>query len=411
MKQLLTSLTVTLFLLVVTFPLLSQNPLLPVTIDPLNSKALEIVEVKDKIILDYLNEDEDVKNFHQYLRSVQTPSQFSMLSNLRIVTLGQNKKPFLLDADWRLPLSVFGFKKFGYHSFQIIPWFKFRIFQDDKNAHYGIGDFSRPVRTPSAMPGVAWYWTLPSWWQKKPSADFFKHKYIGIYAFHHSNGQDGPTIIRGNGGLIINQYNGDFSQDIVFEFIVGGRRIGREMPFTTGRNTLVPKLQKGTMGFEYERVVSKYTEFNWRVGYEYHPSSLTLSILNRLNIYGRNRCNLYLTWSHKRKLAKYISNEEQWYQFEQEKSYERWRHSLNVSYIADKNYARGELTNKTQDMEWFRFDRRLNFDYSLYFIPKNWQSLAFFTQVGYFGSDYYNIYFNDSYLGVRVGLAFAFFEK
>jgi len=173
-------------------------------------------------IIDDLYQQND---FHNTLQVIREPTTASGLwTNYNWVIDGYQKNPFILDADVNFPIAVRAPIKGLYSSVHFIPKFKFRIFKNDESVPFGIGDVSRPVRTPSAMPGIAWYFTPKSWWHRTDNVDTFKDKYFGIHLFHHSNGQDGVELDTVKLGEI-NTYNGNFSENLVVKFVFGGRRI------------------------------------------------------------------------------------------------------------------------------------------------------------------------------------------
>lgn len=116
------------------------------------------------IVSDEKNRLIENHHFHATMRMIQEPSTVSSITNWTINTYGYDKKNFILDGDLQFPISIGG-GRFGMNTFQIIPRFRFRIFQDDPMVPFGKeGDTSLPVRTPSAMPGIAYYGTFRSWW-------------------------------------------------------------------------------------------------------------------------------------------------------------------------------------------------------------------------------------------------------
>ena len=189
----------------------------------------------------YLNERLRIRkrnfNFHKTLRYIQPPSTLSggTITSYTINTLGYDKKNFVLDADVQFPIAIGG-KRFGLNTIQIIPRFKVRIFQDDQNVPFGVaGDTSLAVRTPSTIPGIAYYFSFNRWWDptrrydralknefpRNERHEFRDNKYLGVYIFHHSNGQDGNEIAPNDS---VNIYNGNYGEQVVFEFIYGQQR-------------------------------------------------------------------------------------------------------------------------------------------------------------------------------------------
>src|SRR5690606_26833618 len=106
---------------------------------------------------------------------------------------------------------------------------------------------------------------------------------------------------------------------------------------------------------------------------------------------------------------KFIGDGTLWCKVAPEQTYERWRHILNGSFALDKNYYRGEISS-LRKVSFFDLSKRLNINYTCYYMIGESKYSALFAQIGYFGSDDYNIYFNESYFNLRTGIAFAFFN-
>lgn len=155
---------------------------------------------------------------------------------------------------------------------------------------------------------------------------------------------------------------------------------------------------------------AKKCELYWKVGYEWHPEQLTNSVFDNLDIYGRYRLNINMSYLIKSTLWRPIFLGEKIYSFIPEKPYEKWRHTLNISYILDRNYKRGNYL-APEEVKFFNMKRRLNVNYTIYYVIGRSQNAALFAQFGYQGSDDYNIYFNNSYTNIRFGIAFAFFDQ
>ncbi len=156
-------------------------------------------------------------DFHYLMRSIHEPSFVTSKITWNWWNLGTVKKNYVLDADVNIPIALGG-KRMGLSTFHVIPRFIVRIFHDDMSIPYGPkGDDSFPVRTPSTIPGLAWYFTFKSLWEsgQNDHANYF----FGIYAFHHSNGQDGDEIYPDN---TVNIYNGSFGEQVVFDFTFFG---------------------------------------------------------------------------------------------------------------------------------------------------------------------------------------------
>jgi len=93
-----------------------------------------------------------------------------------------------------------------------------------------------------------------------------------------------------------------------------------------------------------------------------------------------------------------------------EKAFERHRFTLNFSFIADSNYRRGNFLN-SETIQFFDLSKRINLNVNWYRVIGDSQQAATFLQIAYSGSDEYNIYFNNTTLNFRAGIAFAFFDQ
>lgn len=347
-------------------------------------------------------------DFHEIMRIIANPSTNSAFSNVRWVTDGYQKKPFVLDSDINIPIAI---KIPGYFStIHIIPRFKFRIFQNDLDFPYQNGDQSLPVRTPSAMPGIAYYFTTKKAWDGSATSSLLRNKYFGIYAYHHSNGQDGPEIDTANDN--VNLYNGNFSEGLVFEFIWGGKKIyvSEDNPdyFDLINLKLLENNRPGKSLTVKPSLARK--ELYWRIGYEWHPKALTNAVFDELNLLSRYRMTYNISLLQMPTKVKYIGDGQKWCLLEKEKPYEKWRHVLHGSFALDHNYYRGNISNREQ-ISLFNLSKRLNIHYTCYYVLGESKHTALFGQIGYVGSDDYNIYLNESYFNLRCGIAFAFFHQ
>ncbi len=366
----------------------------------------------EKSILTEINSRNTHYDFHYTMRKIQNPSTISGLglTNYKWNVTGYQKKPFILDGILNMPIAIQGPRVLGINTFHAIPKFKFRIFQNDEDFPYGNGDSSSPVRTPSAMPGMAWYWTKKSWWKINSDDDNPKSKYLGIYAYHHSNGQDGPELDTLRLGEI-NTYNGNFGEQIIIEFIYGGQiKFTPEQYDFYGDENELKKVKSRKAGNVYSQYITKRSELYWKASYEYHPGFLSNEVFKELNTYGRHRLNFNLSYLQLRSVRDFISDGQLWCQIAEERSFEKFRHTLDFSYIIDSNYNRGNFTNP-DEISFIDISKRLNINYTIYRVIQRTQNFALFAQIGYNGSDRYNIYFNDSYINLRAGLAFAFFDQ
>lgn len=346
--------------------------------------------------------------FHRTMRMLQEPSTVTSFTTWTRNKLGYDKKNFVLDADVQMPIS-FGGKRWGLNEIQVIPKFLVRIFRDDPAVPYGVhpkGDESLPVRTPSAMPGLAYYRSFRNWWNNHA----FPLKFIGLYAYHHSNGQDGPELEIINGQKQVNVYNGNFSEDLVFELIVGGSIIPPANNAVLFSHRNVSKVNTNIPGKQIFIKIARQQEFYWKLSYEWHPKALSNDVFDSLQMMGRHRLNLRTALLFIPQMAEYIGDGTLWCNVVPEERFERLRLTGNINYVLDQPYYRGDLDN-LEKVDFLNVNRRLNLWISAYWVLGRMGSAALFGQVGYWASDNYNIYFNQSLWQFKVGLAFAFFDQ
>ncbi|MFC5412874.1 hypothetical protein ACFPMF_26355 [Larkinella bovis] len=345
------------------------------------------------------------EDFQRTMVVLQEPSTVTSLATWTIMDLGYQKKNFILDSDLQLPIAIGG-KRFGLNHVQVIPRFQVRIFQDDIQVPFGPkGDYSLPVRTPSAMPGIAYYRSFRQWWKNVNAPRWF----TGLYVFHHSNGQDGSEIDTVRRPGEVNIYNGNFSENVIAEFIVGGKwTLGRTDLLISPENRALRNAAKPG-DLLYFKTQKKW-DLYWRIGYEWHPKSLSNSVFDSLGMYGRHRINVRVGLIRIRNLMEYIKGTDTFCMLKPETAFEQFRVTLNMNYIADTRYNRGN-TFSLDRIAQFNLKRRLNLWASFYYILGKSKHSALFAQAGYFGSDTYNIYFNQSMWHVKAGFSFAFFDQ
>lgn len=346
--------------------------------------------------------------FHRTMRMMQEPSTVTLFTTWTRNDLGYDKKNFVLDADVQIPIS-FGGKRWGLNEIQVIPKFLVRIFRDDPNVPYGVqpkGDASLPVRTPGAMPGLAYYRSFRSWWTNNS----FPLKFIGLYAYHHSNGQDGYELDTTNGRKEVNVYNGNFSEDLIVELMIGGTMVSTPNASVLSSPRNARKIKDNTPGKQMFIKAARQREFYWRLGYEWHPKSLSNEVFDSLRIMGRHRLNVRTALLFVPTMVEYIGDGTVWCNVVPKRRFERVRLTGNINYILDQPYYRGDLKN-LKKVDFLNASRRLNMWVSAYWVLGRMGSAALFGQVGYWGSDNYNIYFNQSLWQFKVGLAFAFFDQ
>lgn len=313
---------------------------------------------------------------------------------------GLQKKPFLLNADIQTPIGLGGprwnIRGVGIiSSIHLVPQFKVRILDNDKSR----GDSSRPVRTPSYLPRATLYLTHKNLWRKNSTSHLF-----GFSAFHHSNGQDGNEF---NDDGSINTYNGNFGEQVVFDFIYSGintKEINRLI--VRDSSTIKRELKGGAYYAESKRVVR---DIYWRAVYELHTKSLTNQDILPYNLYGRHRLNLQLAYVHSPIYStKVQSSNGRSYYVSKNKTKELFRILLNTQIILDKEYNLGDMNNQTSASSLIK--DRLNIYLTAYMRIRGTPNSAVFIQFGHWASDNYNIYFQQSIWHFRAGIALGYFK-
>ncbi|MBL4676329.1 MAG: hypothetical protein JKY70_09025 [Mucilaginibacter sp.] len=220
-------------------------------------------------------------------------------------------------------------------------------------------EYGNPVKSPSYMPGLNLYYRINS--------DAYHPQYISASYTHHSNGIRGPSL---NPDGSINVDSGKFSTDFV------------QVNYTLGKRTDKPNTilnQYGTLGIEMHRSL-----FDDGGG-----ASLGLP-----GHYGFVRVN-----------GTYVHNLAKRYQDDidpNRSDFRNWqRLQFDFTYIAGKTgYAATDL------------GKRLNASLKYYYQFPFMHNAAFVVGAGYRGQDDYNIYFQDNYfymqLGIASGLNFLF---
>lgn len=361
--------------------------------------------------------------FHNTLMQIQEPSLVSVwfmdyTKNLS----GFQKKPFILDGDVQTPIAIGGKRFVGKHgkwlnAIHVTPQFRVRIFNDDPAFPAGpVGDRSLPVRTPSTMVGITYYGAPARFSDPEEFGNptILDNLYFGLRGFHHSNGQDGyelDTLRPANKGKI-NIYNGNFGENLVFEFIVGGKTEFRRDNIMKSRSNLrvLEEKKQYKPGTEMYLKMHRQHEMYWRASYEWHPKPLTSQFFDSLSIYGRHRINLNLGQSVFVNLLEVIRGKTKWDTVMQEKKYEKWRVTGNMNFIFDGDLKAGNAQD-LKKVSALDVSKRLNLWITCYRMILQTQNAAFFVQAGYFGSDNYNIYFAQRMWQLRFGLAFGIFDQ
>ncbi len=349
-------------------------------------------------------------NFFESTILFAEPSIISFLPLGITYNLDRNlqKKMFILDADIRTPIALGGKKWYWerlelFNAFHVIPRFQVRIFQNDPK----FDDRSTPVRTPSYMPTIKYFITQKKLWNTERKTKYF----FSVELFHHSNGQDGAEFTKDS---IINVYNGNFGENLVFEFAINGSTSNvfdsstptEEVPTEYERaERLRTETQTKNLKTTKEKIDVSKSIF-WKVGVEWHPKGLTNKVFLEEKMYGRYRLNAnlgYIFAPEKRELI-YSKEEEAWIAVEDWGPRESVRLLANISYILDGSYY-SPPTDNPEKINFFNIEKRLNLEGAVFWRIKGTPSSALFGKISYLGSDPYNIYFQQSLFSIKVGIA------
>ncbi|HLP22371.1 MAG TPA: hypothetical protein VK174_18780 [Chitinophagales bacterium] len=223
---------------------------------------------------------------------------------------------------------------------------------------------SSPVRTPSYNPG-----TTVSVRLLNDTVHLF---YATASLFHHSNGQDGPTLdIRDSTEpRRMNTTNGSFATN----YWAAG--LGYSQTISAGKLSYA---------------------MNGRVEVEHHIFGIDEGLKGR---FGNVRLNMKFTSIALGKSVETIRLGKKWKAvLREEELVEMFRLTFAATFILDK--FNGPESNK--------FYRRLNVEVkAMYRIPGS-PNVSVFAGGGYYGQDPYNIYLQDHYPFIRIGFASGFF--
>jgi hypothetical protein len=364
-------------------------------IDTLSSLSQDSLSEEEKEIIHQRNW---ANGFTQTLHKIGDPSiasfgfsDFNYNSNPK-----KQKKPFILNTSIQ-PILALGGKRWyikNYiHTLQVIPSLTIRIFENDSSQN----DHSMPVRTPDFICRFNYFFSHKKLWN-----DVSRYKtYFGICMFHHSNGQDGYEF---NKDGTINTYNGNFSEIAVLELMAAGMK-SYQKPLTAAE-----RVQKAK-GARHIQLESKNSMLYWKLSFEKHPNSLTTPKVVKYHLYGKNRVNLQLGYlfNPRSRHVVYAKQKQKWVPIESGfHSREVRRVVFNMSYILDNGYNTSSI-NSLQRVDFFNASKRLNVDLTWFERIGTSNDYAVFMRVGYYGSDPYNVYFQESIFVARVGIAFGNF--
>ncbi|MCR9173518.1 MAG: hypothetical protein NXI10_13540 [bacterium] len=340
------------------------------------------------------------------------------------------KRNYILNAETRVPIGLGGKgwtignnNKYWISYVELTPEFKVRIFQNDPSW----GDSSMPVRTPSYLPGLSYIGASKRMWEVE--GDKKMRHYVGVKAYHHSNGQDGPEIQ----GDTINLYNGNFGEQIVFQFFWGGMITHRKDNVAGGLNRIAKKNKKAEEYDKTDKDGNKKPRYKygattwaadykdniwfWRTGFEYHPWETwgTNTVYRDYKIYGRHRLQLsggLIIAPFWKEYA--FTSKDKWKVLYSDKvdhlRKELFRFTASIEYILDGQYYSGKNINNLQKNNFFDPTKRLNLHLTMYWRVPGTPMAALFARASYIGSDNYNVYFQNSYVETRLGIGFNFFD-
>jgi hypothetical protein len=321
------------------------------------------------------------------------------------------KKSYVLHADVQMPIAIGGKRysvgskkthnRYWMSSVHVVPQFKVRIFRDDP----AWGDSSLPVRTPSYLPRLTYYGAPAGLWNREKG----RFHFLGISAYHHSNGQDGTEFL----GDSVNIYNGNFGENAVFNFLIGGiYQKGGISTTLMKRDSILLNKAKNDPITEHKTIHhanSIARTMYWRAGFEWHPVVLSNAEYHQTGVYGGNRIQLQAGWIISPTYQEKIWHNDQWEEVGSPKQKELFRIVVNMEYITDRSYYKGTLNNLTE-IKLSDLSKRMNLNATGYVRIPGTAHAAGFLSVGYWGSDDYNVYFQKSMFQIRGGLAFAFFD-
>ncbi|OUJ69399.1 hypothetical protein BXP70_26550 [Hymenobacter crusticola] len=285
--------------------------------------------------------------------------------------LGAPKAPYILSADVIPQFAIGG--KWLPVAIHLTPRFKARIFRNNEL----IGDSSLPVRTPSYMPGATIYFKS----DKLNKPDAYLYKFASLSLFHHSNGQDGNSL-RPDGTY--NQYDGSFSTN----YLEGAVYVSRKFGYSDGND----------VNFTCDNGAKTHYDAYGRLGFEKHFSSDP----NMVGRYGQNRLNVRAGLIRNKVYRDKLITSQKDTLYSECYTRERYRAVLTTSFITDSNLP--DLGGKMNSWK-----RRVNAELMIARRLPVSANVAIQASAGYYGSDPYNAYFEDSYFFIRAGLAFGFF--
>ncbi len=348
--------------------------------------------------------------FFEELQVVSTPSTVSGtgVTNWAFYPdTARYKKSFILNADINTPIALGGRGWHGKRGFvsciHLTPQFKIRILAED----HAQSDKSLPVRTPSYLPRVTYYGSPRCWMEKRPQMI----QYFGLMAFHHSDGQDGHefidslNILPGYAIGETNKYNGNFGENAVFEFMYGGIWYSNDAVINKSLKKEVHKDNKTHLNKVSNR---SYRQLYWKVGFEWHPrGALTNKEFDSVDVYSRHRVNYEFGFIANRYFQTQLWHSilHRWEDEGDEVPKELFRVLLNGNILLGKL-----MSGPLHDLKPAPLPRRLNLWATFHIRIPGTRMASGFAQVGYWGSDNYNMYFDQQIIEIRWGLSWGFYR-
>ena len=214
-----------------------------------------------------------------------------------------------------------------------------------------LSDYGAPVKSPSYMPSGTLYFRL--------NRDYYKPDFMSVSYTHHSNGIRGPTL-NPNGSINID--SGKFTTNFYTLSYHNGKRVDKENVISTRYDMIALELHAGLLG-----------------------KGLSEGIQGK---YGFVRVNGQWIYNLAHNVADPVDD--------RKRNFQNWqRFQFDFTYIADK----------LDGYNNFDLRKRLNVLFKYYYQFPFMQNVSFLGGVGYRGQDDYNIYFQNSYAYVTVGVA------
>lgn len=312
-----------------------------------------------------------------------------------------DKRPFVLDAYINPYISISGnrwtlpARKNKYLIFALFlnPNFEVRIFNDDRS----VGDFSKPVRTPSYRPGAELFFAHSDWYKKGDRKNYA----LSVKGYHHSNGQDGIAVNPidrpwGKKGYY-NTYNGDFSDDFVVEL--------NGLSFWTndkGKARCFAKLG-GSTSTGVSKYMSDYKLYgtqraNFSFAYK-RVNNFAFTISDEQKLSARNRIR-YLFNQKSKQIKEHVVVDT----ISKGNIIERFRVEFFASFVLNKMN-----TGPIDNLSPATFADRINCHLTLHWRIPGYSEAGLFAEAGYYGHDPYNVFFQRSALFYKMGVSFGNF--